>query len=390
MKEKMIDMQKVSKENIKIIGAELKRRRINQSKTLVNLSSVCSISYISKIENGKIVPKLHVLRELCDEHGITMEELETLLNVDKIINECIEALFWNNRQKIDDLYTQVYQFNNYKVSFIKIIYEITYLHWDNVKHLLDSLYIIKNNMEEDDLFLFIYLSMRYCNAILNYPKVYELHNQIRNCKNVILMALASKEMFIAVAKYGLECPINAYEEYNRRYTSLFNYSSEYMYELLMESLIRGNYDIPENIQKAFDSSMKLKYYLVSNKTNEITELLKVYKPSKFEKLLIATLNKEYADGEKIYNKLQLYKLPATEVIIANYCNYINKGLDEELAVFIIQTASVYAKNINDGALYKMFLKKLSEIAFVVGKYKAVASMNLTFFEMMEKCKKCLL
>ena len=30
----------ISKENIQIIGAELKRRRINQSQTLVNLSSV--------------------------------------------------------------------------------------------------------------------------------------------------------------------------------------------------------------------------------------------------------------------------------------------------------------------------------------------------------------
>jgi hypothetical protein len=53
-----IDLKNVSNELYKIIGAELKRRRRAHSKTLTNLSSVCSISYISKIENGKIIPNV--------------------------------------------------------------------------------------------------------------------------------------------------------------------------------------------------------------------------------------------------------------------------------------------------------------------------------------------
>ena len=107
-------------------------------------------------------------------------------------------------------------------------------------------------------------------------------------------------------------------------------------------------------------------------------------------MLIATAKKEYAEAERIYKRIQFHKLSATEVLLANYCNYINKGLDEELAVFIIKTASPYAQRNNDGALFKLFLRKLSEIAFVVGKYKAVAALNITFFDMMESCKKCLL
>ncbi len=51
------NIQNLSKENVQIIGAELKRRRINQSQTLVNMSGICSVSYITKIENGKIIPK---------------------------------------------------------------------------------------------------------------------------------------------------------------------------------------------------------------------------------------------------------------------------------------------------------------------------------------------
>ena len=96
------DLKMVSKETMQVIGAELKRRRIYKATTLVNLSSICSISYISKIENGKIVPKYNVLRELCEEQGITREELNTLLEVDTLIDKCIEALFVNDKQKILD------------------------------------------------------------------------------------------------------------------------------------------------------------------------------------------------------------------------------------------------------------------------------------------------
>ena len=72
------------------------------------------------------------------------------------------------------------------------------------------------------------------------------------------MALASKEMFIAVSKYGLECPVNMYEEYSKRYKSLFNYSDDFMYELLMESLINGGYNIPPDIQKVLDKPLRLR------------------------------------------------------------------------------------------------------------------------------------
>ena len=144
------NIQNLSKETVKIIGAELKRRRINQSQTLVNMSGICSVSYISKIENGKIIPKYSVLKELCEEQGITSEELDTLLNVDKLIEQTVEALFWNDRNKIGEIYSKVYTFDNYKVSFIKIIYEMMYYHYNIVEGLLNSIYIIKDNLSDND------------------------------------------------------------------------------------------------------------------------------------------------------------------------------------------------------------------------------------------------
>ena len=386
MEEYILDLKNVSKETIRIIGAELKRRRLYQSKTLVNLSSICSVSYISKIENGKIIPKYHVLRDLCEEHGITKEELDTLLEVDLLISKCVEAWFWNNREKIKEIYNRIYMLDNYKVNLIKAIYEIMFMHWNNVSDLLNSIRSIKDNLGEYDYHLYNLLMMTNENAINNFPESYEIYKNFKYCKDNYLLALSAKQMFIAVAKYGLENPYVAYKNFYDRYISLFNYSTEEMFELYIEALILGNYELPDTVKKELKVPLRLKYCLQNKDFEELDELLKVYRPTPYEKLLIATAKDDFVYGEKLFDKMKLTSLSAKEVILSNYCNFINRGLDDELASYIIMVASPFALKNNDGVMFKMLLEKLSNLAFVVGKYKAVATMNITYFKMLEKCK----
>ena len=386
MEEYILNLKNVSKETIRIIGAELKRRRLYQSKTLVNLSSICSVSYISKIENGKIIPKYNVLRDLCEEHGITKEELDTLLEVDSLINNSVENLFWNNREKIKEIYDRIYMLDNYKVNLIKVIYEIVFQHWNSVLELLNSIKIIKENLGEYDYYLYHLLMMFYSNAINDFPTVYETNKNFKFCKDNYLSALSAKQMFIAVAKYGLENPCVAYKSYYEKYISLFNYSTEEMYELYIEAMIAGKYDLPDTVKRELKVPLRLKYCLQNKDFSELDELLKFYRPTQYEKLLIATAKDDFVYGEKVFNKIKLTSLSAKEVILSNYCNFINRGLDEDLASYIIMVAAPFALKNNDGIMYKMLLEKLSNLAFVVGKYKAVATMNLTYFEMLEKCK----
>lgn len=379
----------VSQENVQIIGAEIKRRRLLMSKTLEK-SEYGSISYKSKIENGKIIPKFYILQELCKEYGITEEELDTLITVDEKINACIEAMFWENNNTIAKVYENINGFDNHKVNLIKIMYEMGYYHWDKVNKLLDSMYVIRNNLSETDYFLYLYLLMCNANRNHDYPEVYDLYNKFRNCKNDHIMALAAKEMFVAVCHYGLENPIFAYEEFNKKYKSLLNYSISNMYTLLLETLIRLNYELPESTQKELSPELKLLYLLSKQDVEKIDIFLEENKTSVFEKLLIYTVKRDYAKAEKLYNRLQLNKLTAKEIIIANYCAVLNSGDNDKIADFLINVGLDYAKKTNDGLLFKMFLYKLSDISFFVGRYKTVAAMNLVYFDMVGKCKTCML
>ena len=55
--------------------------------------------------------------------------------------------------------------------------------------------MIKSNLKENDLYLYIYLLMCIRNKNKEYPEVYSLYKQMKNCKNEHLLALSSKEMF---------------------------------------------------------------------------------------------------------------------------------------------------------------------------------------------------
>ena len=341
-------------------------------------------------QDGKFLMNPGEARVRANEMTKIASELETLLNIDSLIEKCIESMFWNDDGSISNIYKTVSLFDNYKTSFIKVMYEMNYQHWDQVEMLINSLSIIKDNLEGRDYYLYIYLKMCFANAMFNYPEAYELSGKMENCKDNYLVAMSAKQLFVAEAKYGLECPLPAYEDYYKKYASLFNYENKDMYNLLLESLVRGNFNIPEKIKNELDYPLRLEHILVSKNMDALPDLLAVYTPTALEKLMIATAKNEFAQGEKLYKKMQLHKYCARNVIIANYCNYINKADDEGLASYIINVAAPYALNENDGQLYKIFLMKLSNIAFNVGKYKAVAEMNLTYFEMLDKCKRCML
>lgn len=384
------DLKYVSKASLQIIGAELKRRRLMLSKTLDSSRCGCSISYLSKIENGKIVPKYNILCELCEEQGITNSELECLLNIDNSIIESIQYMFWENYKKIHQEYDKISGFDNYKANFIKVFYEMSFMHWDKVKEYLEQMNLIKNVFDEEDRCLYDYLVMCYGNYSHNYPQVYELYGLVKKSKNLYLIALASKELFISVCSYGVDNPIYAYENYHKQYSALLNYSTKGMYQLLIETYVRLGYELPISLENELQDEIKLHYLLSKGDLEKLDLFLKEYRTSQYEKLLIYTFKKEYALAERLYKKLQMTKLSVKEMLIANYCDAINRGDNVILADYLIDTCIPYAIKINDGHLFKVFLNKLSELAFIVGRYKTVVSLNLTYFEMVGKCKRCML
>ena len=69
-----------------VVGVEIKNRRIALQRTLLSVSyKICSISYLCKLENNRILGNTLYVREICDRVDLTKDKIDVLLNLKKIL-----------------------------------------------------------------------------------------------------------------------------------------------------------------------------------------------------------------------------------------------------------------------------------------------------------------
>ena len=139
MKGDEADLLNLEPEVLGIIGVELKRRRLQQSRTLDSFACGCSISYISKIENGRINPKYSILQELCNEQGVTKEELDCLIKINSFIEQAIVSTFYGKHYELNESCEQFENFDNYKVNLLRALNYLNYHDYDDAKKMIESL-----------------------------------------------------------------------------------------------------------------------------------------------------------------------------------------------------------------------------------------------------------
>ena len=101
MRKKILVNELLNRKNKKedkysVLGTEIKNHRVSLSKTLSTVSSdLCSKSYISKLENSKIIPNKACLMELCNKLDISKEKIKYLFSLEDVLYKCLEELFLN-------------------------------------------------------------------------------------------------------------------------------------------------------------------------------------------------------------------------------------------------------------------------------------------------------
>lgn len=108
------------------IGAELKSKRISQSNTLKAISDeICSVSYLSKIENNKIIPNKYYVKEMFSRLDLSDSYVEGLFELKTLILKCINAFIKDDNNRISAYYNGCEKFNNYRYKLIELIYYLS-------------------------------------------------------------------------------------------------------------------------------------------------------------------------------------------------------------------------------------------------------------------------
>ena len=382
-----IDLVNLDPEILGIIGIELKRRRRKQSRTLDSFDCGCSISYISKIENGKITPKYSILQELCSEQGISQIELDALISVNNLLNDAISATFYKKYDLVKMYCEGIAHFDNYKVNLLKAIDYVNHNLWDEALKIIPTITIIEDKLVDADYNILLYLQMRIENHFENYLKAHSIYKQIKLNDNMIINTLCYHEYFYAICKCGFENPTHYYEKLCNMYLKLFNNNLNEINELYFKTLINLGCEVPQIVFDTFDVKNQIIYYIKHNKFKELLELKENNNLSSFEKMMIAMAVKDYIDVINQYQKIDLENLKEKEKIMCNYCRLLIEGNGTQIVNYANKVGLPYAEKRGDFTMLVHLVKSICEHSLTTGKYKNVATMCMSLFSFVEKYQK---
>lgn len=133
-----------------LIRTKRKEEDLTQSEIA---DGICSVSYLSKIENGKCHPENYYVREIMNRMNIEVSELSVKSCHEELSNFFL-ALFTMNESRIDEIYDEVKDLEVYAAKLIKLGYLI---HKEqDAKDLLEYLNAYKVQLENIELESFMY------------------------------------------------------------------------------------------------------------------------------------------------------------------------------------------------------------------------------------------
>lgn len=155
-------MRKINDKYLSAIGIALKEKRIKFQLTLESVSKgICCVSYLSKLENGKLSPDLGILKALFTKLSINLDE------VIELYEACDLSISMNALFELDIFYLEkVYEkiINKafaIKAELIKSMYYLVSENYVSLEKSLKELDIFKSMFDKDELYAFKYLNMEY-------------------------------------------------------------------------------------------------------------------------------------------------------------------------------------------------------------------------------------
>lgn len=133
----------------KLVGSLLKYSRIKQGKTLEEVcEGICVLSYLSKIENGKVEANDEIIEDLCHRLGISydsdpvkIKENEQLLRqyYDKLLYREDITVIWQDINHRKEYYENSALYLTYKIA---TVFQVTVLTQRKMRKLFTLLWSI--------------------------------------------------------------------------------------------------------------------------------------------------------------------------------------------------------------------------------------------------------
>ncbi len=402
---KSLKKRKKDEKRDKNLGSHLKRRRLElKQKQGWVAQGICSVSYLSKIENNKAEENKMLVREIMHRLDVDPRIFQINIEDEQYLMKAIRAFYYHDAKELDKIFQEVKSIeHNLTINLVKLCYLV--FHSDEkavplVLMLEESI----ANMNDLDLQAFLVFAGYFYITRKEYLFAYELFDISIGIvqENEYLTALENKKMFEI-----------------KQYLGIKNSSIKFMYEaerLLQKhhnryridklNLIKINHLFKEDVNAAdeelktlqsvkFHKTLLDKYYLISAKTNVrlskeqlAKEYLSLIKQDSVFYVDALFLEYQMTDDEK--EKDAIAKLINEQAIAKEHMTIIIKFRlmrlkeIEEQKEYIKDVAIPYAKKTHNLDLFHDFVIDITGICIATSRYKEATQYIKAYIKEREK------
>jgi len=381
------------KSDFQEIGSFIKKKRkeLNVTQDFIS-SGICSISYLSKIENNQIIPNKYYVKEIMNKLDVEKSFYQKNMDDKLYLNNLLKGIFYLDDSLVEKTYLEIKDIeHNLVINIVKLGYYI-HFHKEDENQYVMMLENLVTNMNDFELKIYLYLSSAYFIAKEKYKTALEillLSNKLR-ISNEYLNALISESTYLV--KQRLLKKNSSSEDYQNAQTIFNKYHNTKRAMLLVLWKIR--YLLKENPEKALtminlikeslmDKNLKAFYNIIKA---EIYYSLKNYQEATFslnsiennsaffyQKMIllfsICKIENDLGMLEEIKKILSTYKLDRFQLKHKVMFHYLLIEKEEDLKDYLRDIAIPYSIKIEDFYGLEQYIKDIMEICINTSRYK---------------------
>ena len=274
-----------SRNDFQDIGGYIKKKRkeLNITQDMVS-SGICSVSYLSKIENNQIVPKEFYVREIMEKLEVEKEFFEKDLNDSIYLDRMLKGIFYLDDELIESTYNEIEDIeHNLTINLCKLAYYVYFGKNDDNQYVM-MLENLVNNMTNFELKIYLLLASLYYISLDKLKislEILILGNKLE-ITNDLLNALYSEYTYLVKQRLlKKNCSSDDYERAQSVYSRF------------------------HNIKRSVILALWKSYYIATENPDAALKLLKMIKTSfldEFSKDLYHLIKAQSLNKLKLYNE----------------------------------------------------------------------------------------
>ncbi|KFZ26851.1 MAG: Helix-turn-helix domain protein [Candidatus Izimaplasma bacterium HR2] len=382
-----------SRNDFQDIGGYIKKKRkeLNVTQDIVS-SGICSVSYLSKIENNQIVPKEFYIREIMEKLDVDKEFFEKDLNDSLYLSKMLQGMFYLDDDLIESSYNEIKDIkHNLTINICKLAYYIYFGKTDDNQYVM-MLENLVNNMNDFELKIYLLLASLYYISLEKFKITLEIlliGNKI-DITNDSLTAMYSEYTYLVKQRLlKKNCSSDDYESAQGIYSRFHNIKRS-----IVLALWKSYYISNENPDGALDLLIMMKTSLLDEFSKDFYYLIKaqaLYKTKCFNESIlclnnirenstffyqktillyeICLIENDTEMCNSINNILKSYKPDKHQLKYKVYYHYLLEQQKDSVKEYLRDIAIPYSIKINDFYGLEKYTNEIMEICIINSRYK---------------------